>query len=80
MKRWLIIALPLLLVTALMFVRPPSFTASQSTPTPIATSTSGTTGTTSPSGVKPGVGGYGGDDAGGKPAYGGHEKDNYDKN
>jgi hypothetical protein len=78
MKRWLIIIVPLLLVSALMFVRPPSFTTNKST-VPVTTNTSGATGATSTIGVKPGISGGGDDEENQKPAYGGHEKDNYGK-
>jgi len=81
MKRILFVGIPLVLFTALMFVKPPAFTATK-TPAPVATTgtsgVSGATGTTSPSGVKPGVIGSGDDDDGGKPAYGGHDADDYD--
>jgi hypothetical protein len=81
MKRILIIGIPLSLLTALMFVRPPSFTSTK-TPAPVAntgvTGATGTTGATSQTGVKPGVTGSGEEDDEGKPAYGGHDADDYD--
>lgn len=63
MKRWLIVAIPLLVLGGLMFVKPPAFTASPHYPA----NTSST--------AKPGIPG-GGDEAG-KPSYGGHEADEY---
>ncbi len=63
MKRWLVIGVPLLLLATLMFLKPPSFTASIHTP--------GTTTST----IKPGIPGDG--DEEGKPRYGGHEADEY---
>ena len=81
MKRLLVVGVPLALLAALMFVRPPSFASSKaSTPTPASSAnTTGTTGATATNGIKPGVtgSGYDGDDAG-KPAYGGHDADDYD--
>lgn len=66
MKRWLIVGIPILILGGLMFVRPPAFSNSPHT-----------TGTTSKTGVQPGIPGGGGDD--GKPRYGGHEADEYGK-
>jgi hypothetical protein len=66
MKRWLIVGIPLLLLAALMFVKPPSFTGGAKVGTTPITSTTG----------KPGIPGGGGDD-GGKPKYGGQSKDKY---
>lgn len=65
MKRWLIIGIPLLILAGLMFLKPPSFTASPHTPS------------TTTSTVKPGVPGGGEDEEEGKPRYGGHESDEY---
>ena len=66
MKRWLIVGIPLLLLAALMFVKPPNFAAGTKAGTPSTTST-----------AKPGVPGGGGEDDGGKPTYGGQSKDKY---
>jgi hypothetical protein len=63
MKRWLIIGIPLLILGSLLFLKPPSFTASTHTPGITAGN------------VKPGV--PGGGDEEGKPRYGGHEADEY---
>jgi hypothetical protein len=67
MKRWLIVAIPLVLLAGLMFIKPPNFGAGSKVGT---TPTSSTT--------KPGIPGGAGDD-GGKPSYGGESKDNYGK-
>ena len=63
MKRWLIVAIPLLILGGLMFLKPPSFTASPHTPA------------TSSSTAKPGVPGGGGEEK--KPSYGGDEANEY---
>lgn len=63
MKRWLIVGIPLLILGALLFVKPPAFTGTTHLP--------GTTSST----VKPGIPGSG--DEEGKPSYGGHEADEY---
>jgi len=78
MKRWFIIGLPLVVLIAILFVKPPSFTAHKSTGNPAVI-----TNTPTP-GAKPSiaVGGDEEDDGlvnGQKPAYGGSQKDNYDK-
>jgi hypothetical protein len=85
MKRWLLICIPLAILTVLLFVKPPAFSAHKSagTPTGITNTNAGTTGGIG--GVKPGISGGGDDGEGGlvngeKPAYGGHEADNYDPN
>jgi hypothetical protein len=78
MKRWLIIAIPLVLVTALMFVRPPSFASHKASVPTTTSNTTGATGATT-SGVKPGISGGGESDDNEKPSYGGHEKDEYGK-
>ncbi len=75
MKRILIVGIPLAILAAAMFVKPPSFTAHKTTGI-----TGGITNTT---GAKPTIAG-GGDEEDGlvngqKPAYGGSQKDNYDK-
>jgi hypothetical protein len=67
MKRGLLVAIPLILLAGLMFVKPPNFAVGTKAGTPATSST-----------AKPGVPGGGGDD-GGKPAYGGESKDNYGK-
>jgi hypothetical protein len=64
MKRWLIVTIPLLILGGLMFIKPPSFTASPHTRA------------TSLNTAKPGIPGGGGDEEG-KPSYGGHEADEY---
>lgn len=66
MKRWLIVGIPVLLLLGFLFVKPPAFTANKSPNPPVATSQPST---------KPGV--PGGEENGGKPAYGGHEADEY---
>ena len=76
MKRILIIGIPLGILAAIMFVKPPSFTSHKNTGIP--------GGITSTAGIKPTIAG-GGDEDGGlvngqKPTYGGSQKDNYDKN
>jgi len=65
MKRWLIVAIPLLILGGLLFVKPPAF--SGSTHLPI----------TSQGTIKPGIPGGGEEE--GKPSYGGHEADEYGK-
>jgi hypothetical protein len=67
MKRVFLVAIPLVLLAGLMFMKPPNFAAGTK---------AGTTPTTST--AKPGIPGGDGDD-GGKPAYGGESKDNYGK-
>ena len=84
MKRWLLISIPLAILTVLLFVKPPTFSSYKSNWAPTGTTNS----TGSSSGVKPSVPGSGyGDESDGqglvngqKPAYGGHEADNYDPN
>lgn len=63
MKRWLIIAIPALILGGLMFVKPPAFTS-----TPHAPSTTTST-------AKPGIPGGGEEEE--KPSYRGHEADEY---
>lgn len=65
MKRVLLVGVPVLILGALLFVKPPAFTSGKTPTTPA----------TSQTGVKPGVPGGGGDE--GKPSYGGHEADEY---
>lgn len=78
MKRLLIVGIPLTLVVALMFVRPPSFAPAKATTPVISTGTTGTSGSTTSGGIMPGVSGSGDDDDKGKPTYGGHDADDYD--
>lgn len=77
MKRWLIVALPLAILTLLLFIRPPAFSAYQ-----VPTTPSGSTTTTNgSSGLKPGstLNEYDGSGKSyvKKPAYEGHEADKY---
>jgi hypothetical protein len=76
MKRWIVIGIPLVILTAIMFVKPPSFTSHKSTVI--------TPGVTNTTGAKPSIPGGGDEEDDGlvngqKPAYGGSQKDNYDK-
>lgn len=66
MKRWIMVAIPVLLLGALLFVKPPAFTSHKSTPVPTSSAQPGS------QPVIP----SGGDDEG-KPSYGGHDADEY---
>ena len=66
MKRWVILGVSLFIFVAFLFVKPPAFTTNKYPNPPVATSQPST---------KPGV--PAGDEYGGKPAYGGHEADEY---
>ncbi|MCX6429413.1 MAG: hypothetical protein NTX12_00245 [Actinobacteria bacterium] len=76
MKRWFVIGIPLAILIAILFVKPPTFTSHKSTENPsVITNTTG---------AKPSIAGGGDEEDDGlvngqKPAYGGSQKDNYDK-